>query len=302
VFLTMIRIVAGIHSFAGGRFSPGYFQLRGSPTRREHAQIVQACGLAVECAAGGHALEYLSDDLGLFGHNLEVSVLVGEVSEGSPPHVTALPVLPVEPVARSLLDSRALELGKGAEHLKQEPPLRRGRLVVFGSGAQRHAQTLQSVGGVQYPELRPREPVEAVEKHRVELPRSISAAKPGQSARNSAIRSAPLPSGRPRSRTATSQQPTDAALRRASSKEPAWATTSRSGCRFIKEATRPRKAALSSTSMTLTDPVLVPDFMSFSAFPPASYCPAIKGILRLLGKAVHPPNELDGGTKPGPGS
>lgn len=56
----------------------------------------------------------------------------------------------------------------------------------------------------------------------------IRTTPPGLASRSSPIRSAPLPSGRPRSRTTTSNLAV-AAWPRASAMEPAWATTSRSG-------------------------------------------------------------------------
>jgi hypothetical protein len=63
----------------------------------------------------------------------------------------------------------ALELCEAAEHLEHEPSLRRRRLVVLGSGAQRHAQALQPVGSIQYPELRAPQPIELVDEHGLEL-------------------------------------------------------------------------------------------------------------------------------------
>jgi hypothetical protein len=76
-----------------------------------------------------------------------------------------------------------------------------------------------------------------------------STAAPALDSRTSPISSAPLPSGSPRSKTATSHL-TVATWPRASASDPAWAITSRSGSRPSKAVIRCLKSAWSSTSMT----------------------------------------------------
>jgi len=65
----------------------------------------------------------------------------------------------------------------------------------------------------------------------------ISTAPRGLASRSSPIRLTPLPSGRPRSKTTTSNLAVAVWLR-ASARDPAWATTSRSGCPFSRATRR----------------------------------------------------------------
>src|SRR5215217_583688 len=103
---------------------PARFALAGSvaPSWRGYAEIVQALRLRVEGRPRCDVLEYLRDDLRLFGHHHERAGLADGESVGDDPRLPPVAVRPMKPISCSLPDACALELGETGEHLEVKPP------------------------------------------------------------------------------------------------------------------------------------------------------------------------------------